>query len=145
MMILLTSIFLFILILGKIRDWDDSICLVATTCLIICLITIILLTIAIVNGRTINQQIAMYTEENKIIENEINVLVEQYMNYESDTYGKLKGKSSITLIALYPELKTNTLVEKQIEVYLANNDQIKLLKKDLINLSNQKWFLYFGN
>ena len=145
MMILLTSIFLIIFIIGVKRSWNDSLCLISFISVIICFIITIILSIVVISGRTINQKIDMYTKENEIIENEINVLVEQYMHYESDTYGNLKGGSSITLIALYPELKTNTLVEKQIEVYLANNDQIKLLKKDLINLSNYKWCLYFGN
>ena len=86
----------------------------------------------------------MYQEENANIENEMNILVQQYMSYESDTFGNLKGDSSITLVSLYPELKADTLVTKQIEVYVANNEKIKELKEDKIELSVQKWWLYFG-
>ena len=74
----------------------------------------------------------------------MNALVEQYMNYESGTYGELKGESSITLVSLYPELKADTLVTKQIEVYIANNEKIKELKEKKIDLSVKKWWLYFG-
>ena len=66
------------------------------------------------------------------------------MNYESDTYGNLKNESSITLVSLYPELKADTLVEKQIEIYTENNKKIKELKEKIINISNYKWLLYFG-
>lgn len=86
----------------------------------------------------------MYTEENQNIEEDMNILVEQYMNYESDTYGNLKNESSITLVSLYPELKADTLVEKQIEIYTENNKKIKELKEKIINISNYKWLLYFG-
>ena len=86
----------------------------------------------------------MYTEENQNIEEAMNILVEQYMNYESDTYGNLKNESSITLVSLYPELKADTLVEKQIEIYTENNKKIKELKEKIINISNYKWLLYFG-
>lgn len=86
----------------------------------------------------------MYTEENQNIEEDMNILVEQYMNYESDTYGNLKNESSITLVSLYSELKADTLVEKQIEIYTENNKEIKELKEKIINISNYKWLLYFG-
>ena len=58
--------------------------------------------------------------------------------------GELKGESSITLVSLYPELKADTLVTKQIEVYIDNNKKIKNLKEKKINLSVKKWWLYFG-
>jgi hypothetical protein len=95
-------------------------------------------------SRTFDEKIAMYTEENANIEADINALVEQYMDYESDTYGELKGENGITLVSLYPELKADTLVNKQIEVYIANNEKIKELKAKKINLTVYKWWLYFG-
>ena len=99
---------------------------------------------SIINGRTLEAKIAMYAEENASIEDQMNSLVESYMNYESDTYGNLKGESGITLVSLYPELKADALVEKQIEVYIANNEKIKALKNDLLSISNYKWWVYFG-
>lgn len=71
-------------------------------------------------------------------------LVTQYMEYESSAYGELKGESGITLISLYPELKADTLVSKQIEIYTENNQKIKELKEKAINISNYKWWVYFG-
>ena len=66
------------------------------------------------------------------------------MDFETNTYSQLKAKDSISLVSLVPELKADTLVQKQIEVYLSNNAKIKELKEEQINLSKAKWKLYFG-
>ena len=95
-------------------------------------------------GHTIDSKIAMYEEENKSIENSIDITVKSYMDYEASTYQEIKDKDGIDLVALFPELKSDTLVQKQIEVYLANNDKLKELKEKKIDLSKAKWKLYFG-
>ena len=95
-------------------------------------------------GHTIDSKIAMYEEENKSIENSIDITVKSYMDYEASTYQEIKDKDAINLVALFPKLKSDTLVQKQIEVYLANNDKIKELKEKKIDLSKAKWELYFG-
>ena len=86
----------------------------------------------------------MYEEENASIEESIDVTVRSYMDFEASTYGELKDKDAINLVSLFPELKSDTLVQKQIEVYVANNDKIKQLKEEKIDLSKSKWKLYFG-
>lgn len=95
-------------------------------------------------GYTIDNKIAMYEEENASIEESIDVTVRSYMDFEASTYGELKDKDAMDLISLFPELKSDTLVQKQIEVYVANNDKIKELKEEKIDLSKSKWKLYFG-
>ena len=86
----------------------------------------------------------MYEEENKSIENSIDITVKSFMDYEASTYQEIKDKDGIDLVALFPKLKSDTLVQKQIEVYLANNDKLKELKEKKIDLSKAKWELYFG-
>lgn len=143
MLILLTIIFLALLIVAANKDWDSA----GSFCTIgfgVCIIIIVILSWNIISGYTLESKINMYMQENQNIEEDMNILVEQYMNYESDTYGNLKNESSITLISLYPELKADTLVEKQIEIYTENNKKIKELKEKIINISNYKWLLYFG-
>lgn len=144
MLIALTILFLVLTILCM-DQWSDDWACVTGFCCSVCLFISIIVGVSVTNGRTLDAKIAMYTEENIKIEESMNVLVEQYMNYESDTYGTLKNESSITLVSLYPELKADTLVEKQIEVYLDNNKQIRKLKEKQINLSVKKWWLYFGH
>ncbi len=143
MLILLTIIFLALLIVAANKNWDSA----GSFCTIgfgVCIITIVILSWNIISGYTLESKINMYMQENQNIEEDMNILVEQYMNYESDTYGNLKNESSITLVSLYPELKADTLVEKQIEIYTENNKKIKELKEKIINISNYKWLLYFG-
>ena len=75
-----------------------------------------------------------YKRQNKEIEETIKDTVETYMNYEQQTFISLKPEEAIQYVSLYPDLKSNTLVEKQIELYIRNNEQIKSLevKKDKI-------------
>ncbi len=102
------------------------------------------LAITVGTGHTIDNKIAMYEEENESIEKSIDITVKSYMDYEASTYKEIKDKEAINLVALFPELKSDTLVQKQIEVYVENNDKIKELKEEKIDLSKAKWKLYFG-
>lgn len=99
---------------------------------------------SVTKGRNIDARIELYTEENTKIENQMSELVSQYMEYEKTTFGELKADSAISLVSLYPELKADTLVQKQVDVYLSNTERIRELKETKINLSNLKWWLYFG-
>ena len=57
---------------------------------------------------------------------------------------EVKPENYITLVSLYPELKADALVSKQIEIYISNNEKIKELKEFKINGSIYRWWLYFG-
>lgn len=92
----------------------------------------------------IDDMITMYTEENQNIESQIDVIVRKYMDYESGTFTELKNDSSITLVSLYPELKSDELVQTQISTYQVNNAKLKELKEAKINTRVYKWWLYFG-
>ena len=112
--------------------------------LVISLIATIVLGIGVSNLSVIDDKIAMYQEENTKIEQQISAAVESYQKYETDIFTEVKSDSAISLVALYPELKSDTLVQKQIEVYLANNDKIKELKEEQITGNVKRWWLYFG-
>lgn len=113
-------------------------------CFCVLLVIGMFLGISVSNGKTIDEKIVMYQEENNKIEKQIDTLVSNYMNYESNTYEKFKSESSITLVSMYPELKSDKLVEEQISVYEENNKKIRELKEDKIDLKVKKWWLYFG-
>ena len=112
--------------------------------LTVCIIATLSCLASFVYGRTLDAKIAMYTEENTVIEQSIDELVDEYMEYEAGTFSELKGDSAITLVSLYPELKSDELVQAQIDTYLANNAKIKELKNAQINQGFTKWWLYFG-
>lgn len=87
----------------------------------------------------------MYQEENAIIEQDINRIVEEYLKHEQDTFTDLKTEeSSITLVTLFPKLKSDKLVQQQLEIYVANNVKIKRLREERIDIAKLKWLLYFG-
>ena len=98
----------------------------------------------LVHGRTLDDKIAMYESENAAIEQSVDVLVKDYYKHESDTYSSLKPENAVLFASAYPELQSNELATKQLEIYVDNNNKIKELKEDQINLSRNRFWLYFG-
>ena len=86
----------------------------------------------------------MYQTENRNIEEQVDTLVKEYMEHEDNTFENARSKDTMTLVSLYPELKSDSLVKEQISVYNKNNAQIKKLKEKKIDVSVAKWWLYFG-
>lgn len=121
----------------------------AIACMGIVLAVIILIAMACIIGpcitsETVDEQIAMYQEENIKIEQQIADVVTQYQEYEKDIFTEVSPESAMTLVALYPELKSDTLVASQIDVYVKNNEKIKELKVQQINGHLYRWWMYFG-
>jgi hypothetical protein len=109
------------------------------------IITICFIWADVANGRVYDQQIAMYEEENKQIETDIDTIVQNYMAHESSVYKDVKpGDNVMTLVTLFPELKSDELVSRQISLYISNNYQIKQLKEEKIRLEKKRWLLCFG-
>ena len=108
-------------------------------------IALLVLVGCVINLKVIDSKIAMYQEENTKIESQITECVKQYQQYETDIFTEVTPESAVTLVALYPELKADTLVSKQIDVYLANNQKIKELKESKISGDVYRWWLYFGS
>lgn len=104
----------------------------------------ILLSVNVTTLATIGDRITMYEAENTRIEIQIADAVEAYQKYETDIIAEVKPESAVTMVSLYPELKSDTLVESQIEVYVSNNNTIKELKDEQIKGRAQRWWLYFG-
>ena len=109
------------------------------------LIAILSIGIEYSNAMVIDDKIALYQEENEKIENEISVLVENYKKYETDTLKEFNTNNPSTILSLYPELKSDALVCKQIELYTNNCQQIKELKELKLDYGVYAWWLYFGD
>lgn len=97
-----------------------------------------------IESRYTNQKIQMYQEENEKIEEDVSVIITQYMEHENETFDMSKIESSTVLVQMYPELKSNELVSKQIDIYNENNKKIKKLKLEKIKNQKAKFYLYFG-
>ena len=126
-------------------EWPVGGLIVSVPIFLIAFIATLVLGIDISNARVIDDKIAMYQEENEHIEQQIRVIVDDYMEYESDTFEKVKGEEDpITYVTLFPELKSKELVAKQIEIYQENNQEIKELKCEKLDLKVKAWWVYFG-
>lgn len=148
MLILLTVIFvgLTVIFLKIISDDDLSIIGVALfgICSFICIIAMLIVGGNLVNGNVIQDKIEMYKSENAEIDSQICEIVEGYKSYEKETFEKVSNKSANVLVELYPDLKTNELVQKQMEIYMSNKKKVVSLQEDLINQKPLRWWLYFG-
>lgn len=108
------------------------------------LVTVVILCVEMGSIYGIDQKIEMHEAQNAQIEESVAVAVEKCMQHEGDIMTEISPDSAITLVSLYPELKSDTLIEKQIEVYVSNNNKIVELKEKQIIEPLLKWWLYFG-
>lgn len=110
----------------------------------ILLIKVINLTVDVKTANTIKQKIEMYEQKNLAIEENIDAIVKNYMAFEADTYAEVKDKDAISLVSVFPDLKSDSLVQQQIELYMSNNQKLLELNEEEINLSRKRFELYFG-
>lgn len=156
MLIVLFIVFLLIMCSGiwlsmqssrKFRSDAIDFCRIGFICIgivadIILIILIISCCFYVSKAKVIDEKIIMYQEENQLIERQVSEIVSDYKNYEEQTIDNV-GKIA-TILIRFPELKSNKLVSKQIDVYVKNNDKIKKLKEEKIDYQVLKWWLYFG-
>ena len=107
-------------------------------------VAIIVLGFVVKSLSVIDDRIAMYEEENARIEQQIADVVEQYQKYETDIFMEVAPESAMTMASLYPELKSDSLAQAQIEVYTENNKTIRDLRDKQIKGNVYRWWLYFG-
>ncbi len=150
MIIVLLAISICLIILGIVlinavnEGMGISFCIIGGFATLIALIALLVIMGNVAELRVIDEKIDMYEEQNIQIESQIAECVKQYQEYEGGIMTEVKPESYITLVSLYPELKADALVNKQIEIYISNNEKIKELKEFKINGSIYRWWLYFG-
>lgn len=150
MIIVLAIIFLALVILGivlAVNDFEMTSVIVTVPSAIALLASVVVVVWLCTNVSglsVIDAKIEMYEAENATIETQIAETVSQYQNHEKEIFTEIAPESAVTLVALYPELNSDTLVQKQIEVYLENNSKIKTLKETKISGKVYRWWLYFG-
>lgn len=153
MLIIFTILAIVLIILGV---WLINECCEMTGCLSL-LIGIVLLAgsiigigfsgNALIQGRHLDEQISMYSEENKVIEQKVADSIDSYLKHELGIVDKIKinPNSSVTIVAAYPELNSSVLITEQIKIYNENTKKIKELKEQKILLGSKRWWLYFGD
>lgn len=125
-------------------ELGNGIIVISVIVFIIATIVLVCLCCSVSSAKTLDERIAMYEEENAKIEEQIAAVVSNYQIYESDIFKNTTPESAITLVALYPELKSDTLVQSQIDLYVKNREEIISLKEKKINATVSRWWLYFG-
>lgn len=144
-LILLLSIGFSIFFYSKQEDLDrDLFILVAAPILAIPLFIEVLLIASLISGLNLDSRIELYQSQNAEIESKVQATVASYLAHERQTYKDLKPDNAIAVVSAYPELHSNELVKKQIEVYEDNNRKILGLKEAKLNQPIYKWWLYFG-
>ena len=163
MLIVLFVIFLLMIIIGVLLcKWADekyheglavfAICGVVVGCIaefiVVCCIAGCAFGIS--QLKVADRKIQMYEEENNNIQNQVAEIVKNYQNYEQNTYTEslknidISNTDVVVLSQLYPDIKSNEMVSKQIQIYQDNNNKIKEIKEEKINNEICKWWLYFG-
>lgn len=92
----------------------------------------------------IDTKIEYLTEQNAQIDDEIKLIISSYQDHELEFYKEFENVSSTTLVTLYPELKSNELVNKQLDIYFANQQEIKELELKKIEGGVVRWWMNFG-
>lgn len=140
--ILLTALFIWL------DEWDGGFLLpgiITGMGTVIAVIALVCNIANIANDKIIDQKIAMYQEENASIEAQIANCVAEYQQYETKVISEVTAENAMTLVSLYPDLKSDTLVAKQIEIYIANNNAIKSLREEQLDIKIARWWVYFGS
>lgn len=151
MLILLLVVFICMIIGGVLcyinTDYENmGLTIASIGSLLSIILVIVLITggVEISKDRVINQKIEMYQEENTTIETNITTAVEKYLEHEHDVYDDLQGEDIEVLLVAYPQIKSDTLVATQLEVFINNNNKIKELKEQQLDIKVWRFWVYFG-
>ena len=143
MLYIITFILILIFIIGIIHDND-----VATPAFVF---SIILIGVLIVVGVSYNNikstaasKLEVLNEQNELVLTQIEPLVQQALNYESNTYKELKltPENIVAFGNMYPQLQANSFIQSQINIIVENQKEIKDLKLKIASLNAYRLWLF---
>jgi len=143
MMIVLILISILLILYCHIWQDDEELALYPIIGLIIKIGIACYLLGELIGIKVVNEKIELYEKQNKEIEVKVEEVVKKYMEFEHNTFTDLKQDSYITLVSLYPELKSDKFIGELIDLYEENNKKILQLNEQKINEKVYKWWLYF--
>ena len=93
---------------------------------------------------TYNAQMEVLNSQNEIVLAQIEPLVEQAMDYESNTYKEFKmtPENVIAFSNMYPQLQANAFIQSQIDIIVENQKEIKDLKLKIASLNAYRLWLF---
>lgn len=144
MLYILLFIFILIFIIGLIADIED-LSMSAFLFMIIITGTLIGVGISYNNVKsTAASKLEVLNEQNELVLTQIEPLVQQALNYESNTYKefKLTPENIIAFGSMYPQLQANSFIQSQIDIIINNQNEIKNLKLQKASLNAYHLWLF---
>lgn len=91
---------------------------------------------------TLDEKIELYQEYNKEIDEEILSIASQYQGLEKEIFHK--NNTATVLVETYPDLKSISIVEQQLEIYVSNREKVRNLQEKKISTKyNIRLFKFF--
>ena len=153
MLYILLFIFLCFIIGAMISEQNsrypsDTTSLVAGVNTFLLVVTLVITIVAGVTYNSIkstaNTQLEVLTSQNEIVLAQIEPLIQQAMNYESNTYKefKLTPENIVAFGNMYPQLQANSFIQSQINIIVENQKEIKDLKLKIASLNAYRLWLW---
>ena len=153
MLYILLFIFICVIIYGVIHDYCVDHCSeVAEIFVGVGKVVSIIILLAIIGAwakynsikSTANAQLEVLNKQNEIVLAQIEPLVQQAMNYESNTYKefKLTPENIVAFGNMYPQLQANSFIQSQINIIVENQKEIKDLKLKIASLNAYRLWLF---
>lgn len=93
---------------------------------------------------TATAQLEVLNSQNEIVLAQIEPLVQQALNYESNTYKEFKmtPENIVAFSNMYPQLQANAFIQSQINIIVENQKEIKDLKLRIASLNAYHLWLF---
>lgn len=143
MLYILLFIFILLFIICVINDSDVAMPTFFFTCIIIGILIGVGVSYNNVKS-TSASKLEVLNEQNEIVLKQIEPLVQQALNYESNTYKELKltPENIVAFGNMYPQLQANSFIQSQINIIVENQKEIKDLKLKIASLNAYRLWLF---
>ena len=143
MLYILLFIFILIFIISIINDNDTAM----PAFFFVCVTILVLIGVGVSYNNTKStaaSKLEVLNEQNEIVLAQIEPLVQQAMNYESNTYKefKLTPENIVAFGNMYPQLQANSFIQSQINIIVENQKEIKDLKLRIASLNAYRLWLF---
>lgn len=93
---------------------------------------------------TATAQLEVLNSQNEVVLAQIEPLVQQALNYESNTYKEFKmtPENIVAFSNMYPQLQANSFIQSQINIIVENQKEIKDLKLRIASLNAYRLWLF---
>lgn len=93
---------------------------------------------------TASAQLEVLNSQNETVLSQIEPLVQQALNYESNTYKEFKmtPENIVAFSNMYPQLQANSFIQSQINIIVENQKEIKDLKLKIASLNAYRLWLF---